>query len=242
MLQRQREDISGAAAVMKGRWTMTRPSRALIESPPPPSPPPPLSQSTSLSRWHFGKSHCHTTFNKDKSLRRAAGDDWPDRARSWCAEYPSHTTSLARSRLRVFSTGRGPAMRVQNTAKTHKQVCASMHTHRWHGRTSTRGRVRCAEVCRFLFFFSPSSLDTVFMHIQHLPLTVGRLLPPHCQRSPGRNKRGGERGLRFLNQRKLVLITLPPKKHSDPVNPHAGCQLQTNAAKRWEGKPHTALP
>lgn len=35
MLHRQRGDISEAAAVMKGRWTMTRPSRILSGSPPP---------------------------------------------------------------------------------------------------------------------------------------------------------------------------------------------------------------
>lgn len=67
VLQEQRRDISGARAVMKRCWTMTRPSLLptfLL-----------LFQPTSSSWWHFGKSQCHPAFNKDKSLRQAAGDD-----------------------------------------------------------------------------------------------------------------------------------------------------------------------
>lgn len=136
---------------------------ALIGVPPPP--PLPLSQSTSLSRWHFGKSHCHTTFNKDKSLRRAAGDDWPDRARSLCAEYPSH--NLFHSRLACFPLGEA-----SNAGAKHRQdtqTSVRIYAHRWHERTSTHRHItHCTEVCQFLSF-SPPSLDTVFMHIQHLP-------------------------------------------------------------------------
>lgn len=78
--QRQGGDISGAAAVMKGCWTMTRPSQLLSNSP--------LLLLFLLPLFFFQsllyvggtleKPHCHTTFNKDKSLRRAAGDDRPD--------------------------------------------------------------------------------------------------------------------------------------------------------------------
>ena len=144
-----------AAAVMKGRWTMTRPSYQSL----PPPPFLPLSQSTSLSRWHFGKSHCHTTFNKDKSLGRAAGDDWPDGA----AEYPSH--KLFHSRSCVFSTGRGRRCGCKKPRQgTQTSVC--IYARRWHKRTSTHGRISRAGVCAFSFSFS---LDTLFIHIQHLP-------------------------------------------------------------------------
>lgn len=108
---------------------------------PPPLLSNPLSQSTSLSRWHFGKSHCHTTFNKDKSPRRAAGDDWPDRAGASLQCIP-HISSLAHP---VFHWVR-PAKWVQNTA---------IYVRRWHERTSTHRHISHVEVCQFLSLSLP---------------------------------------------------------------------------------------
>lgn len=204
MLQRQR-DISGATAVMKGHWTMTRPSRLPLEWPL--SSFLPSSRSTSLSRWHFGKSHCHTTFNKDKSLRRAAGDDWPDRA-------------------------------------TGQSIPHVLRVRHWESGVGANHRQDTLVALDFLSFSLFLSLPgySVYTHSTS-PLTIRRLLPPCCQRSPGWNKRGGERGLRFLNQRKLVLITLLLKKHSDPVNAHTR-RLPTpnHVAKDGESKRHTTPP
>lgn len=170
MLQRQRGDISGAAAVMKGHWTMTRPSRLLLEWPL--SSFLPLSRSTSLSRWHFGKPHCHTTFNKARRLRRAAGDGWPDRAQGWCAEYPS---CLACWPL-------GERCGCKTSPKTHKQVCASMRT----DGTSAHQHADTLVALNFLSFFPFLSLPgyCVYTHSTS-PLTIRRLLPLCCQRSPG---------------------------------------------------------
>lgn len=42
-----------------------------------------------------------------------------------------------------------------------------------------------------------------------------------------------------------MLITLPLKKHSDPVNPHAGCQLKTMQQSTWRvnlTQPHPECP
>lgn len=178
MVQRQRGDISGATAVMKGHWTMTRPYRLLLERPL--SSFLPSSQSTSLSRWHFGKSHCHTTFNKDKSLRRAAGDDWPDRA---SAQSIPHV-----SRVCHWESGVG--------ANTHPSVCISVN--RWHERASTRGHISRTGLSQFLSLLPSLPGYSVYTRSTS-PLTIRRLLPSCCQRSPGWNKRGGERGLRFLN-------------------------------------------
>lgn len=134
-----------------------------------------------------------------------------------CAQYPSH--NLFHSRLARFTLGAAGDVG-RNAAKAHKQACASMCA----DSTSARQHTDTLVAVRFVRFFLSLPGYSVYTHSTS-PLTVRRLLPPCCQRSPAENKRGRELGLRFLNQRKLVLITLPLKKHSDPVNPFAGCQL-----------------
>lgn len=124
----------------------------------------------------------------------------------------------------VFSTGRGQQCGCKTPPRHTNKVCASMRT----DGTSAHQRTDTLVALKFVSFFLFLSLPGygVYTHSTS-PLTVRRLLPPCCQRSPAETKEAEKRGLRFLNKRKLVLITLPLKKHSDPVNPHAGCQLQT---------------
>ncbi len=124
-----------------------------------------LSQSTSLSRWHFGKSHCHTTFNKDKSLRQAAGDEWPDRA---SVRSIPHITSFTHV-LRVFHWER-PPMWVQNTTKTHKQVCAS--TSMGTDGTSAHQHTDTLFTLKFVVFFLSLPGYAVYTHSTS---------PPDCQ-------------------------------------------------------------
>lgn len=112
--------------------------------------------------------------------------------------------------------------------------------------TSAHQRTDTLVAPKFVSFFLFLSLPGygVYTHSTS-PLTVRRLLPPCCQRSPAETKEAEKRGLRFLNKRKLVLITLPLKKHSDPVNPHAGCQLQTMQQSTWRinlTQPHPECP
>lgn len=213
-LHRQRGDISGAGTVMKGCWTMTRPSQLLSETPLLLFP---LSQSTSLSRWHFGKSHCHTTFNKDKIL------SWRGLVRQTmelvCRVSLTQPLSLMSC---VFSTGRGRHCGCK-TLPRHTNKCVhlceplarvpiSTQTHQLHWSLSVSFARSLPPQARYVYMFN---ISPVCQTPASLVLSA----------EPGWNKRGGERGLRFLNQRKLVLITLPLNKHSDPVNPHAGCQL-----------------
>ena len=107
--------------------------------------------------------------------------------------------------------------------------------HRWH--ESAHRRADTLFTTRFVSFFlslSPARTQCLYNISPDRRTAASSVLSAQL----GPNKRGGERGLRFLNQRKLVLITLPLKKHSDPVNPHYGCQLQTMQKHPWESQPH----
>lgn len=55
-----------------------------------------------------------------------------------------------------------PALRVQNVANAHKQVCALMHT---DGMSAHLSHVPRAGVCQFLSLAG----NCVYTHIQHLP-------------------------------------------------------------------------
>lgn len=139
------------------------------------------SRSTSLSWWHFGKSHCHRTFNKDKSLRLAAGDDWPG---SYCAEYPSH--GLLHSRLAFSFSFFSPLGEAGNVGKTPPNILTSPRISRCtdgsSGHQHTDTIITQKFVSLTLSFCFPG--NHVYAHSTS-PLTVRRLLPPRCQHSTG---------------------------------------------------------
>lgn len=157
-----------------------------------------------------------------------------------CVQSILHTTSFTHV-LRVFHWER-PALWAQHSAKTHKQECASMRTIGTSGHRHTD--ISCTEVCQFLWLFLFLPKHGAYTRSTS-PLSVRWLLPQCCQRSPAETKEAESEARAFLNQRKLVLITLPPKKHSDPVNPHAGCQLETKQQSTGRVKlapPHPDRP
>lgn len=147
MLRRQRGDISGAAAVMKGRWTMTRPSRLLSESPPQL----PFSLSLNPLLYLDGTLENLIVTQHLTKTKVSGGQLEMTGLTEHGASVQSipHITSFTHV-LRVFHWER-PAMWVQNTAKTHKQVCASMCTDGTGAHQHTDTLVALKSVSFFLF-------------------------------------------------------------------------------------------
>lgn len=198
------------------------------------SPHPPLfpfSQSTSLSRWHFGKSHCHTTFNKDKIVRWAP---WMTGLTACGAGVQSirHTSSFTHV-LRVLHWER-PAVWVPNTAKAHKQVCASMRTNGTSAHQHTDA-LAALKYVSFSLFFS-SSLDTMFIYVHHLPCLSDGCFLSAVSRSWLKQKKQSE-ACRFWIRGSWCWLRCPWR--SIPILLTHTLAANSN---RWESKPHTAPP
>lgn len=184
MLRRHRGDISGAAAVMKGCWTMTRPSQLLSE-PPPPKPPIPPTSTLLDPLLYLGGTLENLIVTEHLTKTKVSG--WQLEMTGLAASVQSipHTASFTHVLLFLFlffPPWERPAMWAKHRQNILTSPRISRCTDGSSGHQHTDTIITQKFVSLTLSFCFPG--NHVYAHSTS-PLTVRRLLPPRCQHSTG---------------------------------------------------------